>query len=142
MKYIVQHPIHGDDFQKLSTVADRKDSAESTFKAAKRDGDLEGNEFQELSHDEDGIKPGVHSDKKPSRPNQGDTYQRLSNRTKMDVNAGKGVVAPSRPEQGDKYQTLSSEDADEEKAGKIYKDNPRPAQGDTYQHLASYKSFK
>ena len=113
MKYIVQHPVHGDDYQKLSNLADRKDSAESTFKRAQREGDSEGNEFQELSHDEDGIKPGVHSDTKPSRPEQGDTYQ-----------------------------TLSSEDADEEKAGKIYKDNPRPAQGDTYQHLASYKSFK
>ena len=142
MKYIVQHPVHGDDFQKLSTLSDRKDSPESTFKRAQREGDSEGNEFQELSHDEDGIKPAVKSDTKPSRPNQGDTYQKLSNKTKMSVDAGKGVVAPSRPEQGDKYQTLSSEDADEEKASKIYQDNPRPSQGDKYQHLASYKSFK
>jgi len=142
MKYIVQHPVHGDDYQKLSNLADRKDSAESTFKRAQREGDSEGNEFQELSHDEDGIKPGVHSDTKPSRPNQGDTYQRLSNKTKMSVDGGKGVVAASRPEQGDKFQTLSSEDADEEKSGKIYKDNSRPAQGDSFQHLASYKSFK
>ena len=142
MKYIVQHPVHGDDYQKLSNLADRKDSTETTFKRAEREGDSMGNEFQELSHDEDGIEPGVQSNTKPSRPGQGDSFQRLSSKSKMSVDGGKGVVAPSRPEQGDKFQTLSSEDADEEKAGKIYKDNPRPSQGDSFQHLASYKSFK
>jgi len=140
MKYIVQHPLHGDDFQKLSTLADRKDSPESTFKRAEREGD--SNDFQRLSHDEDGIKPAVKSDSKPSRPEQGDSFQRLSDKTKMSVDGGKGVQAPSRPEQGDTFQDLSSEDADEERAGEIYKKNPRPSQGDTFQHLASYKSFE
>jgi len=142
MKYIVQHPIHDDDFQRLSTLSDRQDSPESTFKRAERQGDSVGNEFQRLSHDEDGIEPAVKSDSKPSRPEQGDSFQRLSTDTDMDPNAGKGVVAQSRPNQGDSFQVLSSEDADEEKSNPIYKNNPRPSQGDTFQHLASYKKFK
>ena len=136
MKYIVQHPIHGDETQKLSTITDRNDSPESTFKRAEREGDSDN--FQELSKDEVGIKPVS----KVSKPKTDGSYQHLSNGTKIGGNAGKGIVAPSRPNQGDTFQDLSSEDADEEKAGEIYKNNPRPAQGDTFQHLASYKSFK
>jgi hypothetical protein len=136
MKYIVQHPIHGDDFQRLSTVADRQDSPESTFKRAEREGDSD--DFQRLSFDEEDIKTVTTAQKTTTDG----SYQKLSSATKIGNNTGKGVVAPSRPEQGDTFQDLSSEDADEEKAGEIYKENPRPKQGDTFQHLSSYKSFK
>ena len=139
MKYIVQHPIHGDDFQKLSTITDREDSAESTFKRADRKGD--SNQFQQLSNDEEGIEPVGPSNTKPSRPGQGDEFQRLSDKTKMSGGSN-GIQAASRPEQGDTFQDLSSEDADEEKANPIYKENPRPGQGDSFQRLSSFSKFK
>ena len=76
--------------------------------------------------------------KTPSRPKQGDTYQRIDKQDYFEKDSKPTYKHNLRPSQGDDYERLSDDIEMDDKVP-APKHNPRKTQGDTYQHLSNSK---